>query len=101
MSGFEKLSAETREGVGKGSARTLRRTARIPAIVYGGEGEPLPISVEFREFRKEYHRAGFFTRLYDLKVGDDSIRVLPREVHRVPAESMMSSTNTQCRASPR
>lgn len=34
----QKLIAEVRTGNGKGSARRLRRTGMIPAVVYGGKG---------------------------------------------------------------
>ena len=29
------LSAEAREGVGKGASRALRNSGRVPAVVYG------------------------------------------------------------------
>ena len=84
MSDTNEISAETRTLSGKGPARRLRGEGRIPAIIYGGEGGPVPVSLNLSEFRKEYRRPGFFTRLYDLKMKSDTLRVLPRDVQLHP-----------------
>ncbi|MCD1284273.1 MULTISPECIES: 50S ribosomal protein L25/general stress protein Ctc [unclassified Brevibacterium] len=41
-----KLIAEPRDEFGKGAARRIRRSGRIPAVVYGHGGEPVHISLE-------------------------------------------------------
>ncbi|MFN5780674.1 MAG: 50S ribosomal protein L25, partial [Novosphingobium sp.] len=46
MSDTLHLPAETRERAGKGASRALRREGRVPAVVYGGNEEPLAIHVE-------------------------------------------------------
>lgn len=88
MSGFETLNAEPRERFGKGGARTLRRAGRMPAIIYGGEGEPVAISLDLKEFQHQYQDTAFFTRLYDLKINGDSLRVLPRDVQVDPVRDV-------------
>jgi len=84
MSDISSISAEARELTGKGPARRLRGDGRIPAIVYGGVGEPVRLSLNLAEFHKEFRRPGFFTRLYDINVDDDTVRVLPRDVQLHP-----------------
>ena len=78
------IDALPREPRGKGGARALRREGRMPAIVYGGGGEPLCVSLDHNLLEREINQRGFFARLYDLKVGDDTIRVLPRDVQVDP-----------------
>ncbi len=78
------INAEVREISGKGPARRLRNEGRIPAIIYGGNGGPVSVSLNLSEFRQEYRRPGFFTRLYDLKMKSDTLRVLPRDVQLHP-----------------
>ena len=84
MSDTNSISAEARELTGKGPARRLRSEGRIPAIVYGGDGEPGRGALNLTEFRKEFRRPGFFTRLYDLNMDDETLRVLPRDVQLHP-----------------
>ena len=84
MSDQATIDAQPREPRGKGGARALRREGRMPAIVYGGGGEPLCVSLDHNLLERELGRRGFFARLYDLKVGGDTIRVLPRDVQVDP-----------------
>ena len=84
MPDYDQIDAQARVRLGKGGARSLRRDGRLPAIVYGGEGAPIPISLEHRALTKEYHRPGFFARLYDLQLNGEALRVLPREVQVDP-----------------
>ena len=84
MSDEAVMDALPRVARGKGGARALRREGRMPAIVYGGGGEPLCVSVDHNVLERELGRRGFFARLYDLRVGDDTVRVLPRDVQVHP-----------------
>ena len=74
------LSAETRESVGKGNSRALRREGRIPAIIYGNKLEPLSVSLSERDLNTELRKEGFFNKLCDLEVGKDKILVLPQAI---------------------
>ncbi len=78
------LSAEVRASAGKGAARATRRGGRIPGIVYGGDREPTPISLEPRELSRALARRGFFATLVDLTVDGAVQRALPREVQYHP-----------------
>ncbi len=88
MADMATLAVALRQARGKGGARAIRRAGRIPAIIYGGEGEPLAVSVDRHELLQEYGRGGFFSRLYELGVGGDSIRVLPRDVQLHPVTDL-------------
>lgn len=46
-----KLSIAAREAEGSRANRRLRRTGRVPGVLYGGDGEPLNFSVDARELR--------------------------------------------------
>jgi large subunit ribosomal protein L25 len=43
------LKAEKREGAGKGVARKLRQSGRVPAIVYGKEMDTIHVSLDAKE----------------------------------------------------
>ena len=84
MAEIASMTAEPRMALGKGGARATRRAGRIPGVIYGRGHDPVVVSVDGREFAMEYERAGFFSRLYELDVGREKMRVLPREVQVHP-----------------
>ncbi len=87
MSDIASLEAEAREQAGKGDARALRRSGRVPAVIYGDKKDPLPISIDRRLLQAELSQAGFYLRLYDIRVGGKNEHVLPRDVQRHPVTS--------------
>jgi large subunit ribosomal protein L25 len=46
MSDIITLAAETRDRVGKGASRSLRRDGRVPAVIYGQNKEPTSVHLE-------------------------------------------------------
>jgi large subunit ribosomal protein L25 len=46
MSDQLELAAETRDRVGKGASRALRRDGRVPAVIYGSKEAPASIHLE-------------------------------------------------------
>lgn len=44
------LSVEARSDRGKGAARRLRRSGKVPAIFYGPKSSPTPIAIDRRDF---------------------------------------------------
>jgi large subunit ribosomal protein L25 len=84
MAELTSLAAQTREGVGKGANRSLRRSGRVPAVVYGDDAPQEMISLEARELRRALHNPRFFSTLCSLQVDGEAVRVLPREVQLHP-----------------
>ena len=52
---LQNLTVETRDSKGKGPARQTRATGRVPAVVYGGDAEPLSVTINLRDFEKLLH----------------------------------------------
>ncbi|MBW8755755.1 MAG: 50S ribosomal protein L25, partial [Sphingomonadales bacterium] len=69
MSDTLTLPAETRDRAGKGASRALRRTGRVPAVVYGGNEAPLTVHVEEKELRRQLGTGHFFNSVVDVAVG--------------------------------
>ena len=84
MAELTSLAAEPREGVGKGSSRSLRRAGRVPGVIYGEKAPQEMISLEARELRRALQSARFFSTLCNLQVNGEAVRVLPREVQLHP-----------------
>ncbi|HDP95325.1 MAG TPA: 50S ribosomal protein L25 [Candidatus Aminicenantes bacterium] len=45
------IKAEPRERLGKGIAKKLRHSGRVPAIIYGGKEESIPISISREDLK--------------------------------------------------
>lgn len=84
MSDADVLAAQSRTDMGRGASRAARRSGRVPGVIYGAGKDTVTVSVDRRELDREMGRGGFYTRLYNLKVEDQSEQVLPREVQLHP-----------------
>jgi large subunit ribosomal protein L25 len=80
MSDMLTLPAETRERAGKGASRALRRSGRVPAVVYGGNEEPLAVHVEEKELVRQLGTGHFFNSIVEVEVDGKSVRTLPKDV---------------------
>jgi large subunit ribosomal protein L25 len=80
MNEVQNIRAEPRTSGGKGAARALRRTGRIPGLIYGEKKDNTLISVDNKELTRLLHRPGFFATLFNVNVDKATERVLPREV---------------------
>jgi large subunit ribosomal protein L25 len=76
MSDTLTLSAETREQVGKGASRELRRNGRVPAVIYGNKQDPKSIHVEERELYRLLMTGHFFNSVVMI----NGERTLPKDV---------------------
>ncbi|MDQ0321227.1 large subunit ribosomal protein L25 [Pararhizobium capsulatum DSM 1112] len=78
------LKAETRERVGKGSSRELRRNGLIPAVIYGDKQTPISIALSTKEVTQKIHAGGFMTTVATIDVNGEKIRVLPKDYQLDP-----------------
>jgi large subunit ribosomal protein L25 len=77
-----KLEVSSRAAEGSRSARRLRRSGRIPGVLYGGGDDPLSFSVDSRELRLALAGAG---AVVDLSVdGAKPTPVVLKEAQRDP-----------------
>ena len=80
------IQAEFREHVGKGASRRLRRLAdKAPAILYGGDGDPVPLAIPYNELAKAMKEEAFFSQILSLQVGDKTQSCILRDLQRHPA----------------
>lgn len=76
------LAAEERAN--KGTARQIRRTGRVPGVIYGDKQSPVTVSIDSNTLARQLEKPGFFIRLVDLELGSKKHRVLPRDVQYDP-----------------
>lgn len=79
------LNAQSRTGSGKGSARKLRASGRIPVVVYGHGDKNQTLSVDALELEKLLARISVENTLIEVAVeGGGTTRALIREVQMHP-----------------
>lgn len=86
MASVNELKATTRERVGKGGARLVRRQGRVPGVIYGDNKPPLAIALDQTEIRRRIYAGRFLTSLYDLDVDGVKHRVIPRDYQLDPVK---------------
>ena len=84
MDDIHTLTAEPKEGAGKGAARAARRAGRIPGVIYGAKKAPVMVTLDPQEVHREIRGGGFFTTLFDVKVSGGNERVLARDLQLHP-----------------
>ena len=80
MSDALTLPAETRDRAGKGASRELRRNGRVPAVIYGGNEEPVTIHVEEKLLVKQMMTGHFMNSIVQLELGGETFRTIPKDV---------------------
>lgn len=80
------LKAESREQVGKGSARAVRREGKVPAVIYGDKQPPLAIALSYKDIFYKIHGGGFLTTVATIDVDGKKIQVLPKDYQLDPVK---------------
>ena len=62
------LDAEPRSDLGKGASRRLRRTGKVPAVIYGGTKEPQSVSLAHNVMLQHVEHEAFFSHILDITV---------------------------------
>jgi large subunit ribosomal protein L25 len=81
-----KLAAENRSDAGKGAARRLRASGRVPAVLYGHGTKPQHLSVDARQFGQALRTDAGVNVLISLEVGRDQHLALAKEIQRHPVK---------------
>lgn len=90
------LEAETRQDVGKGASRRLRREKKVPAVVYGGNDEAVSLTLSHDEVYRKLQHEAFFSHIITLKLdGRDQQQAILRDIQRHPWKPLISHMDFQ------
>nr|WP_323843286.1 50S ribosomal protein L25/general stress protein Ctc [Moraxella sp. Pampa] len=78
--------ARATEQQGKGASRRLRKENLIPAIIYGGEGEPVSICVKTNELVKAISEDAFFSSIISIELDGQKHEVVIKALQRHPSK---------------
>ncbi len=78
------LNVEVREKTGTGATREVRRAGLVPGVLYGGDKDPVAISVKMNEFKKALYTGKLLGHLVTLKYGSETQPVIAKAVDMHP-----------------
>ena len=84
MANTHEIKVQRREDEGKGASRRLRHAGQVPAIVYGGELNPVSIQLNHNEVWLASQNDWFYSSILDLSLSGDIQKVLLRDMQRHP-----------------
>jgi large subunit ribosomal protein L25 len=86
MSETFEVIAQARADEGKGASRRLRAQGLVPGIVYGGHKDPQMVAVAHNELLQRLEHEAFYSSLLDLKIDDQTTKVVLKDLQRHPAK---------------
>jgi large subunit ribosomal protein L25 len=86
MASNAKVSAQPREGRGKGMARKLRASGQIPAVIYGRGEKTRELALNAHDFEKLISTIHYENTVFQLDIDGEKgeVRALVRELQRHP-----------------
>lgn len=86
MSNVFEFIAESRGQSGKNAARRARRTGNVPAVIYGGHGEPQMLLLNHNEVIKHLAHEAVYSHVLNINVDGKAEKVILKGVQRHPAK---------------
>lgn len=86
MSNVFEFVAESRGQSGKSAARRARRTGNVPAVIYGGHGEPQMLLLSHNEVIKHLAHEAVYSHVLDISVDGKTEKAVLKGVQRHPAK---------------
>ena len=84
------LNSEIRVQTGKGAARKLRGTGKLPAILYGAKTDPIMLTMDYGELKKTLRGRAAENIIFDLKINggkkSQSKKVMIKELQKDPVK---------------
>ena len=95
MANTHEIKVQRREDEGKGASRRLRHAGQVPAIVYGGELNPVSIQLNHNEVWLASQNDWFYSSILDLSLNGDIQKVLLRDMQRHPFKQQIMHLDFQ------
>jgi large subunit ribosomal protein L25 len=89
MAGSYVFDAELRKDLGRGNSRRLRVEGKIPAVLYGGTGEPVGITLDHNKVNKALEDEATYSHILTLRIdGKDETAIL-KDMQRHPSRPII------------
>lgn len=96
MSDAFELNCTVRTEQGKGASRRLRRLEnQIPAILYGGDEDPVNLSIQHDDILHATDNEAFFSHIITLNIGKKKQKAIIKDLQRHPAKPFIIHADFQ------
>ncbi|MEE4212254.1 MAG: 50S ribosomal protein L25/general stress protein Ctc [Parvularcula sp.] len=82
------FDCEPRKRSGTGGSRAVRRDGWVPAVIYGGEGEPMNIKMRYNQVLKAYTTGHIIDVLSVVKLEGKEQQVIGRDIQVDPVKDL-------------
>jgi len=94
VGGFE-FEAELRAPSGKGAARRLRRTSRVPGVIYGAGADPVSVSLDHNDVLKKLENEAVYSHVLTIRVGGREEKAVLKALQRHPSRPIVMHMDFQ------
>lgn len=96
MSSSVELEAQSRADIGKGASRRLRRLEnKVPAVLYGGDKDPVSITLMHNKVLHALEQESIFSSVFKLKVDGTTHNVILKDLQRHPYKPLVMHIDFQ------
>jgi large subunit ribosomal protein L25 len=89
------VGADARHDQGKGASRRLRRAGKVPAVLYGGKGEPRNITLDHQQLLTLIGNEKFYSSIININVDAQGQPAIVRDVQMHPARNAVVHVDLQ------
>lgn len=86
MSSVFEFLAESRSELGKSGAKVVRRGGKVPAVIYGGQSEPVMLTLDHNDVVKHLQHEAVYSHVLDITVDGKSEKAILKDVQRHPSK---------------
>jgi len=89
------LTAEFRNAEGKGASRRLRRTGKVPAVLYGGHTAPSNLSLDHQRLMLALDNERFYSSIIAIQIDGKPQAAILKDLQRHPAKNQVLHVDLQ------
>ncbi|MGM0482116.1 MAG: 50S ribosomal protein L25/general stress protein Ctc [Pseudomonadota bacterium] len=89
------IKATVRADKGKGASRRLRHADKVPAILYGGKGEPVSLEMDHNKVNNMADYEGFYSHILTLDIDGKKEQAILKDMQRHPYKPKLTHLDFQ------